>query len=208
VVTDSSAALRWLAMQPPEMEEARQALTRSIREANRAGEVIIRIRALLKKATPELSHLDVNEVIREVLRLAGNELVKAGVTVRTELEANVPAVLGDRVQLQQVLLNLIMNSIDAMSATHDRPRELWIKTDMDAEGVWVVVEDTGVGLDLEAIDSIFRPFYTSKPHGIGMGLTISRSIVEAHGGRLSAEPRFPYGAVFRFLLPRADNHDE
>jgi NO-binding membrane sensor protein with MHYT domain/nitrogen-specific signal transduction histidine kinase len=205
VVTDSSAALRWLAMQPPEMEEARQALTRSIREANRAGEVIIRIRALLKKATPELSRLDVNEVIREVLRLAGNELVKAGVTVRTELEANVPAVLGDRVQLQQVLLNLIMNSIDAMSAAHDRPRELWIKTSMDAEGVWVVVEDTGVGLGLEAIDSIFRPFYTSKPHGIGMGLTISRSIVEAHGGRLSAEPRSPYGAVFRFLLPRADN---
>jgi two-component system sensor histidine kinase/response regulator len=205
VVTDASASLRWLAMRPPNMEEARQALTRSIREANRASEVIIKIRALLKKASPELSQLNMNEVIGEVLSLARSELLKNGVTVRTEVAHKLPPVLGDRVQLQQVLLNLIMNSIDAMTTATDRSRELWIKSISDAEGVWVVVEDTGIGLDLETIDSIFRPFYTSKPDGIGMGLTISRSIVEAHGGRLSAEPRSPHGAVFRFLLPRTDN---
>jgi NO-binding membrane sensor protein with MHYT domain len=205
VVTDSSAALRWLAMQPPNLEEARQALSRSIREANRASEVITRIRGLLKKGTPELSQLDVNEVIREVLRLAGNELGKAGVAVHTNLANDVPAVLADRVQLQQVLLNLIMNSIDAMSAVNDRPRELRITSAGDAEGISVTVEDTGVGFDVEAADRIFRSFYTTKPHGIGMGLAISRSIVEAHGGHLWAEPRSPHGAVFRFTLLRAGN---
>lgn len=205
VVTDSSAALRWLAMQPPNLEEARQALSRSIREANRASEVITRIRGLLKKGTPELSQLDVNEVIREVLRLAGNELGKACMAVHTNLANDVPAVLADRVQLQQVLLNLIMNSIDAMSAVNDRPRELRITSAGDAEGISVAVEDTGVGFDVEAADRIFRSFYTTKPHGIGMGLAISRSIVEAHGGHLWAEPRSPHGAVFRFTLLRAGN---
>jgi C4-dicarboxylate-specific signal transduction histidine kinase len=205
VVTDSSAALRWLAMQPPNLEEARQALSRSIREANRASEVITRIRGLLKKGTPELSQLGVNEVIREVLRLAGNELGKAGVVVHTNLANAVPAVLADRIQLQQVLLNLIMNSIDAMSAVNDRPRELRITSAGDAEGISVTVEDTGVGFDVEAADRIFRTFYTTKPHGIGMGLAISRSIVEAHGGHLWAEPRSPHGAVFRFTLLRAGN---
>jgi two-component system, sensor histidine kinase and response regulator len=205
VVTDSSAALRWLAMQPPNLEEARQALSRSIREANRASEVITRIRGLLKKGTPELSQLDVNEVIREVLRLAGNELGKAGVAVHTNLANDVPAVLADRVQLQQVLLNLIMNSIDAMSAVNDRPRELRITSAGVAEGISVTVEDTGVGFDVEAADRIFRSFYTTKPHGIGMGLAISRSMVEAHGGHLWAEPRSPHGAVFRFTLLRAGN---
>jgi signal transduction histidine kinase len=192
-------------MQPPNLEEARQALSRSIREANRASEVITRIRGLLKKGTPELSQLGVNEVIREVLRLAGNELGKAGVAVHTNLANDVPAVLADRVQLQQVLLNLIMNSIDAMSAVNDGPRELRITSAGDAEGISVTVEDTGVGFDVEAADRIFRTFYTTKPHGIGMGLAISRSIVEAHGGHLWAEPRSPHGAVFRFTLLRAGN---
>ena len=152
-----------------------------------------------------MSRLDVNEVIREVLRLAGNELVKAGVAARTELAANIPAVLGDRVQLQQVLLNLIMNSIDAMSTLDSRRRELCVRSTADAEGVSVMVEDTGVGFDMETADHIFRSFYTTKPHGIGMGLAISRSIVEAHGGHLWAEPGSPHGAVFHFTLPRADN---
>jgi NO-binding membrane sensor protein with MHYT domain len=205
VVTNSSAALRWLAMQPPNLEEARHALSHSIREANRASEVITRIRGLLKKGTPELSQLDVNEVIREVLRLAGNELEKAGITVHTSLAKNIPAVLADRVQLQQVLLNLIINSIDAMNTLEGRPRELWITSAGDAEEVSVTVEDTGIGFDVEAADRIFRSFYTTKPHGIGMGLAISRSIVEAHGGRLWAEPRPAHGAVFRFTLPGIDN---
>lgn len=205
VVTDSSAALRWLAKQPPDLEETRQALTHSIREANRAGEVIHKIRALLKKSPPELSQLNVNEVIREMLRLAGNELVKAGVKVHTRLAKNITAVLADRVQLQQVMLNLIMNSIDAMSTLDGRPRELWITSTDDDIGVLVTVEDSGVGLDMEVTDRIFRSFYTTKPHGIGMGLPISRSIVEAHGGHLWAEPRSPHGAVFRFTLHGTDN---
>jgi NO-binding membrane sensor protein with MHYT domain len=205
VVTDSSAALRWLAKQPPDLEETRQALTHSIREANRAGEVINKIRALLKKAPPELSQLNVNEVIGEMLGLAGNELVKAGVKVHTRLAKNIPAVLADRVQLQQVMLNLIMNSIDAMSTLDGRPRELWITSTDDDIGVLVTVEDSGVGLDMEVADRIFRSFYTTKPHGIGMGLPISRSIVEAHGGHLWAEPRSPHGAVFRFTLHGTDN---
>jgi len=208
VVTNSSAALRWLAGQPPNLQEARQALNRSIGEANRASEVITRIRALFKKATPELSQLDVNELIREVLRLAGSELVKAGVAVHTNLANDIPAVLADRVQMQQVLLNLIMNSIDAMSAVNDRPRELWISSAADAEEVSVTVEDSGVGIDVEAAERIFGSFYTTKPHGIGMGLAISRSIIEGHGGRLWAEPRSPHGAAFRFTLSRAGNRHE
>jgi C4-dicarboxylate-specific signal transduction histidine kinase len=147
--------------------------------------------------------LDVNEVVHEVLVLARNELQGHGVRAKTETTVDVPLVLGDRIQLQQLMLNLIINGIDAMSMVNDRPRELIIKSAPHPDGVLIQVQDTGEGLDPEKAQRIFEPFFTSKPEGIGMGLSISRSIVEAHGGRLWATPRSPHGAIFQFTLQRA-----
>jgi PAS domain S-box-containing protein len=205
VVTNGSASLRWLAMQPPDLGEARRAVTSAIQEANRASDVIGRIHALLRKASPQMGPLDVNEVIREVLALVGNELTRGGVTTQTKLAAGVPTVLGDRVQLQQVILNLIMNGIDAMSTIAGRPHDLLIKSTGHPQGVLIQVQDSGTGLDLEQAARIFEPFFTTKPQGIGMGLSISRSIVEAHGGRLWATPGLSHGAVFQLILPKADS---
>ena len=204
VVNSASASLRWLATQPPNLQEAREATTRTVREANRASEVIARIRALLKKETPQMQRLDVNEVIREVLALARNEIAIGRVAVKTDLSAHVPTVSGDRVQLQQVLFNLIINAIEAMRAVKDRQRELRITSTTDSSVVQVSLEDTGVGLGQEDLDRIFHSFYTTKRDGIGMGLSISRSIIEAHGGRLWASSRSARGAVFQFTLPKAD----
>ena len=209
VATNASASLHWLAVQPPNLDEAREAMARAMQEANRASRVIERIRILLKKASPELRPLDVNEVIQEVLALAHAELITGGVAVHTELSPDVPTVLGDRVQLQQVMLNLIMNAIDAMFTIKDRPRTLVIKSAMDAEGVLVEVQDSGRGLDPQQASRIFDSFFTTKPHGIGLGLSISRSIVEAHGGRLRAAPASPHGAVFQLILPKPESvHDQ
>jgi NO-binding membrane sensor protein with MHYT domain len=203
VVTEVSASLRWLALQPPNLDEARSGLARAIRQANRASDVIGRVRALLKKTPPPMRGLDVNEVVHEVLVLARNELQGHGVRAKTETTVDVPLVLGDRIQLQQLMLNLIINGIDAMSMVNDRPRELIIKSALHPDGVLIQVQDTGEGLDPEKAQRIFEPFFTSKPEGIGMGLSISRSIVEAHGGRLWATPRSPHGAIFQFTLHRA-----
>jgi PAS domain S-box-containing protein len=203
IVTNGSASLRWLAMQPPNLKQARKAVTSAIQEANRASEVITRIRALLSKRSAQMAPLDVNEVIREVLALVGNELIRGGVTAQTKPAADVPTVLGDRVQLQQVVLNLILNGIDAMSTIADRPRELLIQSAGHAEGVLIQVQDSGTGLDPAQADRIFEPFFTTKPQGTGMGLSISRSIVEAHGGRLWATPGSSHGAVFQLILPKA-----
>jgi signal transduction histidine kinase len=148
--------------------------------------------------------LDVNELIREVLDLTHNQLLTSGVAVHTELASDIPTVFGDRVQVQQVMLNLIMNAIDAMTAISGRPRTLLIKSAKDAEGVLVQVEDSGQGIDPEQLPRIFDSFYTTKPQGIGMGLSISRSIIEAHDGRLWASPGTARGAVFQFILPIAD----
>jgi len=205
VATNASASLHWLAVQPPNLDEAREAMARAMQEANRASRVIERIRILLKKASPELRPLDVNEVIRDVLALAHAELITGGVAVHTELSPDVPTVLGDRVQLQQVMLNLIMNAIDAMFTIKDRPRTLVIKSAMDAEGVLVEVQDSGRGLDPKQASRIFDSFFTTKPDGIGLGLSISRSIVEAHGGRLRAAPASPHGAVFQLILPKPES---
>lgn len=205
VVTNVSASLRWLALQPPNLDEARGALTRAVREANRASDVISRIRALFQKTSLPMARLDVNEVIREACALARNEFVKRGITVKTELAADVPPVLGDRIQLQQLMMNLIMNGIDAMSTITDRQRELLIKSATDAHGVLLQVQDSGKGLDPDQANRIFEPFFTTKPQGIGMGLSISRSIIEAHGGRLWVVPGSPHGAVFQFTLPKADS---
>jgi PAS domain S-box-containing protein len=203
VATNASAALHWLAAHPPNLEEAREAGRRAIQEVNRASGVIERIRALLRKAQPQLWPLDGNEVIQEVVLLTEGEFLRGQVTVKTELAAEVPKMLGDRVQLQQVLLNLVLNAIDAMSTITDRRRELFIKSAMHPDGVLIQVQDSGRGLDPEQADRIFEPFFTTKPEGIGMGLSISRSIVEAHGGRLWATPRFPHGTVFHLILPKA-----
>ncbi len=209
VATNASASLHWLAVQPPNLDEAREAMASAMREADRASRVIERIRTLLKKASPELRPLDVNEVIQEVLALAHAELITGGVAVRTELSPDVPTVLGDRVQLQQVMLNLIINAIDAMFTIKDRPRTLIIKSATDAEGVLVEVQDSGRGLDPKQASRIFDSFFTTKPDGIGLGLSISRSIVEAHGGRLRAAPASPHGAVFQMILPKPESvHDQ
>ncbi|MGB7151507.1 MAG: PAS domain S-box protein, partial [Terriglobales bacterium] len=207
VVTNGSASLRWLAGQPPNLEEVREAIERTVREANRASDVIRRIRALLQKGPPQMERLDVNLVILEVLTLSGSEILRGGVVVRTEL-ADVPAVLGDRVQLQQVILNLILNSIDAMSTITDRPRELLVKSSRHPNGVLIQVHDSGEGVDPKQADHIFEAFFTTKPQGIGMGLSIGRSIIEAHGGRLWFTPGSSHGVVFQFTVPKADTSDE
>jgi NO-binding membrane sensor protein with MHYT domain len=203
VVTNASASVRWLALQPPNLDEARAAATRTVREANRAGEVIGRIRALLKKEPPQMGQLQLNEVIQQVLALSRHELARAGITVQTELAPEVPALHGDRVQLQQVMLNLIMNAIDATAVTTDGPRKLLIKSASVPEGVLVQVQDFGQGVVAREAERIFEPFFTTKPQGIGMGLSISRSIIEAHGGQLWVTPGSPHGAVFQFILPKA-----
>jgi PAS domain S-box-containing protein len=204
VVTNGNAAQRWLAGQVPNLKEAREAIDRTVREAKRASDVIGRIRALLQKAPPQMERLDLTAVIREVLTLADNELLRGGVTVRTELAADVPAVLGDPVQLRQALLNLILNGTDAMSTITDRPRELLIKSAKHEDGVLVQIHDSGTGVDPEQADHIFEPFFTTKSQGIGMGLSVSRSMVEAHGGRLWFTPGSSHGTVFQFTVPKAD----
>jgi len=204
VVTDGSAALHWLAIEPPNLEEAKEALSRTVREANRAGDVIRRTRALMSKVLPKLESLDVNAVIREVLVLTSGELARGGVAVRADLGSDVPAVQGDRIQLQQVVLNLIMNAIDAMTQVTERRRELLIRTARNSGDVLIQVQDSGKGLDAGR-ERIFEPFFSTKPEGIGLGLSISRSIIEAHGGRLWAGPGSPHGAVFQFSLPQAES---
>ena len=208
VVTNASASLRWLAGQPPNLGEAREAIDRTVRDANRASEVIVRIRALLQKIPPQMERLDLNAVIQEVLTLAGNELLRSGVAVQTDLAPDVPNVFGDRVQLQQVLLNLILNGIDAMRTITHRPRELRIKSAKHPNGVLIQVHDSGDGVNPEQANHIFEPFFTTKPQGIGIGLSVGRSIVEAHGGRLWFTPGPSHGVVFQFTVPKADTSDE
>jgi PAS domain S-box-containing protein len=202
IVTSAGSCARWLATQPPDMEKARRALERIVSDGRRAGEVIKRIRALMKRQTPRKGPLDINETILEVIALAQHELRRNHILLEAQLSEDLPVVQGDRVQLQQVLLNLIVNAIEAMSGIDDRTHELTIMSSTEGlDGVRVEVRDSGTGLDPEHATHLFEPFYTTKAEGIGIGLSISRSIVEAHGGRLSAGPNSPHGAVFQFLLP-------
>jgi C4-dicarboxylate-specific signal transduction histidine kinase len=202
VIANASAGLRWLGAQPPELEQVRQALARIVRDGKRAGEVIARVRALVKKAPSRRDRLDINEAILEVISLAQAEMQRNRVRLQTVLADALPLVPGDRVQLQQVLVNLIVNAIEAMAGAGDGSGELTIVSSIDdANHIFVEVQDTGPGLDPEKGDRFFQSFYTTKPDGIGMGLAISRSIAEAHGGRLSATPNNPWGAVFRLTLP-------
>jgi len=204
VVNNATACLHWLAAQ--NLEEARQSAEFVIADGHRAGEIIGRIRALAEKAPARKDRVDVNATILEVVALARSEVHGNGVSLRTWLGAGLPLVLGDRIQLQQVILNLMMNAIEAMSGTRDGARELSIASRADASpAVLVTVADSGPGLSPGSLKRLFEAFYTTKPHGMGMGLAISRSIVEAHGGRLWATANEPRGAVFQFTLPIGDD---
>jgi C4-dicarboxylate-specific signal transduction histidine kinase len=201
-VTNAHAASRWLGAEPPDLEEVRQLLESIVKNGNRAGGVIGRIRDLVKKAPPHTASLAINEAILEVIALTRGELVKSGVSVHTQLAEDVPLVQGDRVQLQQVLVNLIVNAVEAMRSLDAGSRELLISTaDAGSEGVLVVVRDSGPGLAPASHDRLFEAFYTTKPDGLGMGLKICRSIIEAQGGRLWAAASVPRGAIFQFTLP-------
>jgi PAS domain S-box-containing protein len=201
-LTNAEAALRWLGARPPELEEVRDALGRIVRDANRADDVIARIRGLIEKANPRREALQIHEAIHEVIALLHGEVVKNGVSVQTRFAEGLPAIQGDRVQLQQVILNLIINAIEAMRGVSKGARDLQISTrNADSGGVLVAVRDSGPGLDPAKPEGLFEAFYTTKPGGLGMGLSICRSIIEAHGGRLWAEANEPCGAVFQFVLP-------
>src|SRR5208282_2097383 len=190
-----------LAEDSPNLPEAREATRRIIRDGNRAGEVVSRMRALFKKARTTRERLDINEAIEEVVILTQSEVRRNKVALRMELAANLPPVMGDRVQLQQVVVNLILNAIEAMSTVEDRERDLIIRTHRgEADEVRVAVRDSGIGLDPLNAERIFDPFHTTKPGGLGMGLSISRSIVESHGGRLWAVSNDGPGATFQFTL--------
>jgi PAS domain S-box-containing protein len=200
-VTNAQAALHWLGAQPPDLEETRRALSRIVKDGTRAGDVIGRIRALVKKVPPRRDQLDINESIREVVALTRSELLRNGVSLQTQFAKGLPLIHGDRVQLQQVILNLIINAIEAMSGISEGMRELRISTEEDASnGVLVTVRDSGPGLDPASLDRLFDAFYTTKPGGMGMGLSICRSIIEAHEGRVWATANVPQGAVFQFTL--------
>jgi PAS domain S-box-containing protein len=203
VVTNAQAALRWLNMQPPDSEEVRQALDRIVRNGRRAGDVISRIRALVAKAAPRNDQLDINELVLDVVALTRSELRSSGTSLQTRLANGLPLILGDRIQLQQVMLNLILNAIEAMSGSREGRRDLLIRTTRDGRGsVLVAVQDSGPGLKPESVDRLFDAFYTTKPGGMGMGLSICRSIIEAHGGRVWATANVPPpGAVLQFTLP-------
>jgi PAS domain S-box-containing protein len=201
VINNASACLRLLANNNLEPEVLRRALAGIIADGTRASTVLARIRGFIKKEPAEKSELDINEVIQEVLVLAGRELYEHEVLPDHQLKADLPSVLADRVQLQQVLLNLIMNGIEAMAAVSDRPRLLGVQSRIDESGdVLVAISDSGTGVGLE-LDRVFTPFFTTKANGMGMGLSISRSLIEGHGGRLWAAPNSPHGAVFSFTLP-------
>jgi PAS domain S-box-containing protein len=201
-VTNAQAALRWLDARPPDLEEVRQTVGRIVKDAGRVGDVIGRIRALIKKAPPRRDLVDINEVIREVIEITRGEALKNGTSAQTALLEGLPLIEGDRVQLQQVVLNLIVNAVEAMGAVADGPRELFITTAQAVpNGVLVSVRDTGPGLAPATVERLFEAFYTTKPTGLGMGLSICRSIIEAHGGRLWVQANEPRGAIFQFLTP-------
>jgi signal transduction histidine kinase len=199
--TYAAAALRFLDKSPPDVTEVRAALTCIVNETHRASDFVDRIGSIIKKAPPCKEVVDLNAAILEVTALTRSEAVKTRVTVDTQLAGELPSIQCDRVQLQQVMLNLIVNAIQSMSGVEDGNRELHISTVVEPEGVGVAVRDTGHGLRPESLPRLFEPFYTTKPDGMGMGLSICRSIIEAHGGRLWATGCEPRGALFQFTIP-------
>jgi two-component system, LuxR family, sensor kinase FixL len=204
IVTNSNACLRWLAGATPNLAEARHAVERIIKDGYRASEVISRVRTLVKKAPPRNDLVDLNEVIVEVLALAQRQAQRNHVVLKRELASGLPLVLGDRVQLQQVILNLIVNGLEAMAKLNEGARELTVSSGKDeSDNLFVAVRDSGEGLDPANLERVFDAFFTTKPDGMGMGLAICRTIIESHGGRLWAAANLPRGAVFQFSLPPA-----
>jgi C4-dicarboxylate-specific signal transduction histidine kinase len=202
IVANASTCRRMLAVDPPDVEGARETARRTIRDAERASEVIKRLRALFCKKGATSESLDLNEATREVVALSLSELERNNLIVRTELASDLPLVQGDRVQLQQVILNLLLNASEAMSGVHDRPRQLLIRTDRDEEDrVRLSVRDSGVGFAPQVADRLFDAFYTTKSGGMGIGLSVSRCIIESHKGHLSAAPNVGAGATFSFSMP-------
>jgi signal transduction histidine kinase len=197
--------MRWLGAAPANLTEARRAIERIINDSYRASAVISRIRSLVKKTPPRKDWIEVNEIIVEVLALARTEVRRNRVFLKSQLSDNLPLVFADRVQLQQVVLNLIVNGLEALSTLKGSPRELLVSSETDgSNNVVVAVRDSGEGLDSALVDRLFDAFYTTKADGMGMGLAISRSIIESHGGRLWASANVPRGAVFQFTLPTDD----
>ncbi|TIM37456.1 ATP-binding protein, partial [Mesorhizobium sp.] len=192
----------WLGAQNPNLQKAREALGRIADDGRRAADVIGRIRALIKKEPPSMVAVEINETIREVIVLTQGEMTKNGVSLLTRLADGLPLVQGDKVQLQQVILNLIINAAEAMASSDEEPRELHIATNStDSQSVLVLVADSGPGLASTNYERLFDAFYTTKPTGLGMGLPICRTIIEAHGGQLWASANLPRGAVFQFTVP-------
>jgi C4-dicarboxylate-specific signal transduction histidine kinase len=203
---NARAALNFLARQPPELGDVREALSCIVGDVDRAGDIIDRIRDHIKKSPPRKARFDLNVTINEVLVLARSAINKNGVSVQTRLAEGLLPVHGDRVQLQQVVLNLILNAVEAMGSVEARERDLRISTEPNQPGgVLLAVRDSGPGIDPENLERVFEAFYTTKSSGVGMGLSICRSIIDAHGGRLWADVNEPRGAAFRFTLPAAEN---
>jgi PAS domain S-box-containing protein len=202
IMTNANTCLRMLCADPPNIEGARETVRRTIRDSSRASDVITRLRTLYSKKEPSPEPMDLNEATREVAALSSTELGRSGVMLRYELADDLPPVVGDRIQLQQVILNLLRNAADAMSTIDDRPRELTIRTERDERNeVRLSVKDSGIGLTAQAAEKIFEAFYTTKADGMGIGLSISRSIIEAHQGRIWATPNNGPGSTFSFVIP-------
>ena len=202
---NASAALNFLDKQPPDLGEVREALGCIVGDADRAGDIIYRIRCHINKAPPQNDRFDLNTAINEVILLAQNAITENGVSVRTRLTDRMYPVQGDRVQVQQVVLNLILNAIEAMGSVEAGARELFISTEQSQKNdALVIVGDSGPGIDPECLERVFEAFYTTKSGGMGMGLSICRCIIDAHGGRLWAEANEPRGAVFQFTLPSVE----
>jgi C4-dicarboxylate-specific signal transduction histidine kinase len=205
IVINGEAGERWLTREPPKVDEALKAIKRTVVDANRASEVIRRLRDLSKKADPEMAPLDLNAVIDDAVSLVKPEALRHGVTMQLELAPELPPLRGDRIQLQQVIINLVINGFQAMSMVTDRRRLLFVRTQQHgSDHVLVAVQDAGVGIEPENLGRLFSAFYTTKPDGMGMGLSICRSIVEAHGGSVWATPNAGAGMTFQFTIPRVD----
>jgi C4-dicarboxylate-specific signal transduction histidine kinase len=205
VVANADACVAWLSREHPDLGEARAAAERATQGATRASDVIARIRSLITKTTPEKSPVPINRVIEETSILVGAQAARNSVAIELAISPDSPIVLGDSIQLQQVILNLVMNGIDAMTRVTDRPRTLTLRSEvLDSGHIRVVVQDSGIGLTEEVKSRLFEPFFTTRAKGMGMGLSISRSIIEAHGGRLWAESNGSSGATFQFTLPTED----
>ena len=202
---NARAAQNFLDMQPPDLGEVREALSGVVGDTDRARDIIDRIRDHIKKAPPRKERFDLNEAINEVIVLGRNAIIKNGVSVQTRLSEGLFPVHGDRVQLQQVVMNLLLNAVEAMGSVEAKLRDLLISSEQDHTGVLVAVRNSGPGIHPEHLERVFKSFYTTKPSGTGMGLSICRSIIEAHGGRLWAEANEPRGTVFQFTLPSAEN---